>query len=668
VSESVPTEQDLLRKALFVPCESKQELHDWFEVYLGIDFPDTIVSEDSNSSPMDMAWLVYDAFRSRRYNLPHKDQYKEIREIMAYASRDSFKTLGVAALEVVVMLHMSLSVAHMAAIEKQAKKAQQYVKESFNKEHLRDFLTIKNETRIEVTRYANRLTGVQLTQAEFEELSPPEKTEYDRKWNYLTIVVCTMAGANSEHVPFMVVDEVDVVLKQNVPAYEEAKLIPSPWQGVRPITLYTSTRKFSFGLVQKELDEAEETGLLAIHWNIVDVTEKCPPERHLPQEPKIPIWYREPGGQNRGISLSEDDFKLLSDEKKKDFKQTEGFVGCLKNCKFFFACRGQLASKQKEKDSPLSMLKEIDHSQGLFRKVSPGMGNAQLLCKKPSEEGLIFARLDREIHMLTAAEMAEKITGDEYEPNFTKAQLLALMKDRGMTFSSGMDHGHAHNFAVVTGGLDGHRAFIIDVQSAAELELAHKIKLLTDVFGDPKLPVEEKKGMGIEPKIYGDTADPGSNKSIRKAGFKIADWKKGPDSVYHGIEVLRSKIDPAIGDPEIFFLSGDPGVELLYLRMSKYHWTLDEAGRPTNIPDDENDDEVDACRYLIMNEFKPRGAVIAALDDKPKDEKSSPIYTVPTEQNYLSMFIQEALGMAPGQESTPTVSSQGKSGRFIWDI
>jgi hypothetical protein len=172
MSAAVPTEQDLLRKALFVPCESKQELHDWFEVYLGIDFPDTIVSEDSNSSPMDMAWLVYDAFRSRRYNLPDKDQYKEIREIMAYASRDSFKTLGVAALEVVVMLHMSLSVAHMAAIEKQAKKAQQYVKESFNKEHLRDFLTIKNETRIEVTRYANRLTGVQLTQAEYRRAEP----------------------------------------------------------------------------------------------------------------------------------------------------------------------------------------------------------------------------------------------------------------------------------------------------------------------------------------------------------------------------------------------------------------------------------------------------------------------------------------------------------------
>lgn len=664
MSESVPTVEDLLRKALFVPCESKQELHDWFEVYLGLDFPDVIVNDESNSSPMDMAWMVYDAFRCRRFNLPDKAKYVELSEIMAYASRDSFKTLGVAALEVVVMLHMSLSVAHMAAIEKQAKKAQQYVKEFFSKDHLRDFLSVKNETRIEVSRYTNRVSGVEMNQAEYEDLTPPEKAQCDRKWNYLAIVICTMAGANSEHVPFMVVDEVDVVLKQNVLAYEEAKLIPSPWQGVRPITLYTSTRKFSFGLVQKELDEAQETGLKAIHWNIIDVTERCLPERHLPDEPRIPIYFREPGGQQRGIALGESDFQLLSDEKKKEYHKLEGFAGCLKNCKLFFACKGQLATKQTG-NSPL--LKNIDHTVGQFRKISPGMANAQLLCKKPSEEGLIFARLDREIHMITAAEMAEKITGDPYPENFTKAQLIALMKDRGMTFASGMDHGHAHNFAVVTGGIDGHRAFIIDVQAAAELELAHKIKLLSDVFGDPRAPFETKTGMAIEPKLYGDTADPSSNKSIRKAGFKIVDWKKLPDSVYGGIEAVRSKIDPAVGEPEIYFLAGDPGVELLFLRMSKYHWTLDDAGRPTNIPDEENDDEVDACRYLIMNEFKPKGRLTANIDERPKGAPK-PIYALPTQDNYLQHFIQEALGIPAGEEPMATTSASGKSGRFFWDI
>jgi hypothetical protein len=205
MSDAVPTYEDALAKALFVPCESKQDLHDWIHVYLGLDFPDQIVSEDSTSSPMDSIWTVYDTFRTRKFNLPDKQNYADIREIMAYSSRDSFKTLGASVLEVVVLLHLGLSVAHMAAIEKQAKKAQQYVKEMFDKPFLRDYVTVKNETRTEVTRYINRVTGIVITDGQFNKLTAPEQKEYDRHWNYITIIICSMAGANSEHVPFMCV-------------------------------------------------------------------------------------------------------------------------------------------------------------------------------------------------------------------------------------------------------------------------------------------------------------------------------------------------------------------------------------------------------------------------------------------------------------------------------
>lgn len=656
-----------MRQALLVPCATKEDLHDWIYLYLGIDFPDAIVSAESNTSPMGAIWMVYDAFRCRRYNLPDKSRYSDLKEMMAYSSRDSFKTLGASCLEVLVMLHMSLSVAHMAAIDRQAKKAQQYAKEAFDKPYLRDFVTVRNETRIEITRYTHRTSGLDITEHAFEKLSENMKMDYDRKWNYIAIVICTMAGANSEHVPFMVVDEVDVIPSHNIAAYGEAKLIPSPWQGVLPITLYTSTRKFSFGLVQQELDDAhstadkEGTGLQDFHWNIIDVTQACPPTRHLPEEPKVPIYFKTPANKERGQAISEDQWKDLPEERQKLFHKTEGYSGCLKNCKLFFACKGVLATKQTSKSS---LLKEIDHTTNLFRKVSPGMANAQLLCNKPSEEGLIYPFLDRAVHMLTAAQMAEKITGDPYPPTLTKMQLLAVMKDRELEFVSGMDHGHTHNFAVATYAKDQSRAFIFDVQSAPGLELDHKIALLNSVF---------REQLHINPRIYGDTADPSSNKTIRKAGFHVMEWKKLADSVKGGIEVVRSKIYPAIGEPQLFFLAGDPGCELLFRRMSKYHWMIDEAGRSTDIPDehiskDEGDDECDAIRYGLMNEYRPKGKV-QAMKEIPRAGIYVP-QAQPTVQNYLQHFIQAAQGLPQdGSEQAPVAQgAKGKTGRFMWDM
>lgn len=654
----LPSVEDNLRRSVLVPCESKEDLHEWLMVYFGLDFPDHVVAEGSTSSPMDTIWTIYDAFRCRRFNLPDKAKYAELKEVMAYSSRDSFKTLAASALEVVVLLHMCLSVAHMAAIEKQSKKAQQYVKEMLSKEYVRDYVTVRNETRSEILRYKHRVSSVVLNHDEYEDLPITERKNYDRQWNYITIVICTMAGANSEHVPFMVVDEVDVVPKQNVRAYEEAKLIPSQWEGVMPITLYTSTRKFSFGLVQKELDEAHETGLQNWHWNIIDVTNRCPPERHLPDRPQIDIYFAEPQGQLRGRAIPMEEWSVLAPEKQALYHRTKGYAGCLKNCKLFFACKGKLVNQP----GTSNLLKDIDHTTGLFRKVSPGMANAQLLCKKPSEEGLIYPHLDRALHVLTPAQMAEKLTGDEYPPTFSRENLIELMFERGLEFASGMDHGHAHNFAVVTGARDGNRMFIIDVQSHAELEVDFKVALMDNTI------------KRFDSRIYGDTEDPGSNKYIKRRGYRIMDWVKEPGSVVGGIEIVRAQMYPAVGDPKLYFLADDPGVELLFARMSKYHWTLDEAGRPTNIPDEENDDECDAVRYLVMNEFKPKGRVIVDREAPGEQMPAKERYIVPTAERYLDHFIQQHLGTsAPEFEAFEEgvvvgKTARGGKGKFHFDI
>ena len=56
-------------------------------MYLGIDMPDGNVDPTSNSNPMALLWELYD---DMHYN---RGKYTQI---LSYASRDSFKTLGAA--------------------------------------------------------------------------------------------------------------------------------------------------------------------------------------------------------------------------------------------------------------------------------------------------------------------------------------------------------------------------------------------------------------------------------------------------------------------------------------------------------------------------------------------------------------------------------------------
>lgn len=166
-------------------------------------------------------------------------------------------------------------------------------------------------------------------------------------------------------------DELDLA---DPAAFEESKMIPCMTEdGKMPITFLTSTRKYSFGLVQKEIDNAQNSGMHVRHWNIIDVTKTCPPSRHLPKEPKIPIYYSE----QKLRSISEADWKILSEKEREQYDVKIGYKGCLDNCRLFAQCKGRLTSKQTS-DSPL--LKPIEMVQALFQKVSTDHAKAQLLC------------------------------------------------------------------------------------------------------------------------------------------------------------------------------------------------------------------------------------------------------------------------------------------------
>lgn len=582
----------------------------------------------------------------------------------------SHNTLGAAILEVLMVLHARRNVVHLAALKEQSKKAQQYVKSFFRKPYLREFVEGDNVESIRVLRYEHkRRPEENLTQKEWGHLTEAQKAEYEEIDRTIEVVVCTITSCNGKHSAYMCVDEVDIL--PNEAAYEEAKMIPTGQFDVEPITLLTSTRKSSIGLVQREIDDAQKSGLHIRHWNIIDVTRACPPERHLPMEPMIPIYRNDDTLE----AISQKAYEELVDAQKERFVKDEGYAGCIQNCRLFSVCRGRLATQQRSQ-SPL--LKKVSTTQGIFRSLaSVDTIKAQLMCWKPSSEGLVYPRFDPDLHLVTAGQMMQLITGEEMaiadgqwqaeRRNVTRADLIAMFRERGCRFVSGMDFGYTHNFAVVTAAIDGHRAFIFDVIEVAQLELPQRIAMC------------KEKLLPWNPDIFPDMAYPADIKTFKRNGFKMIPWKKNQGSVKAGIEVVRMKLRPPMGDPEMFFLRGDPGVESLCQKLTRYHWKKDAAGRWTDIPNDVDDDSCDALRYGTMNTFMPRGRIISSNRDEPTPPATGvmqigQVRSLDDQQKMWSQQIMQHVmggdGLPPQQTAAEEAPTGGvrRKGRLFWAI
>lgn len=735
-----PIQEQILRSALFVPCDTKEDLHRWIKIYLGMDLPNTVVCDNerhhpaSNSCPMDLVWEIYSKAR--------QGEDPNFQEILAYAARESGKTLSASIIEILCIIHLERDVVHLAAIEPQAKYCLDYVKKFLSRPILKEFITSVNRRNLTFSKFVGPDNQI-ISPLQFQALSDSDKGQFTEIKNEFKITVATVEACNGLHSPFMCVtgdakvtlqnygpvtiEEVvsDLIGKENVvgefikeissldykilsydiqnkvfsykkiskvfrrkaetitiefslfskrfanqknvrkiectedhkilvkgsggpewvqakdlkegmvifsiftdgsvtnisrvkqenwvydftiedfhnfvcedivihncmdeldlvdpAAFMEAKSIPTSTVDRKyPITFMTSTRKYSYGLVQKEMDRAvtEDTRLNIRHWNIIDVTERCPPSRHLPEEPKIPIFVNE----NYLKAISKEEMEALPEKDKAEYEQYEGFRGCLSNCKMFSACKGRLATKQM---STSPMLKRVDHTQSNLRKVSLEHAKAQYLCWKPSTAGLVFPHFAREKHGVSAQEMAKIATGEDFGKDFDKKQLIELFKSLDADFFTGIDWGFTHNFVAVTGAMLGHILYIVDVIVGGELLLPERIDIC------------QKRIASLKPTIFPDSAYPSDIGSFRKAGFRMIDFNK---SVLEGINAVSERLY-SIKDqaPTIWFLKDDMGVEFLMKELSLYHWKLDKAGNLLDEPDKIDDDSVDALKYLCQN-------------------------------------------------------------------
>jgi hypothetical protein len=611
-----------LAKTFLIKFQTKQQMKDWIFNFLNLDFPDTYVDPESNSSPLDWMFEVYKMYEENRGN--------ESPNVIVISSRESYKTLSEAVFAVITMCHFGAMIAHMAAIVPQATAAQKYMESFLQKvlpymEHHGLSIVSKNSKEVEV-----KMPNGQLA--------------------LMKIIVCTLTGANSAHTNLFTVDEIDTIRSQEgIRAYKEAQMIPGVFNGQHPISIKTSTLKFPGGLFMKEWDKAKKEGYKVFKWNLIDITEYCPPQRCRPDLPKETVYI----GKSLPLkTISKSQFKDLATKEQEKFDIITAKGGCAK-CPLLPVCKGRL-SERKPNDYG-GLWKPIDFTISQFKKTDPDLAESQLMCWKPSSQGMVYPRFldshEGDGNTYTLQQAWERFTGLPGHKDLTIRDLSELMISKGIKFYCGVDWGHVHAFAIVVSAmLPSGEWWIVDTYSVSGLEFDQMVDLSKQVR-DMYRPV----------KWFCDTAEPMFIKTFRKNRMPAPDFKK---DVRGGIESVRGQILNASDQRKLKVVKHDRN-DMIIRMFAEHTFKLDTNGNLTDEPDDsEVADVADALRYLGQNLFSPKGKIHSP--NAPITANGIPLTDKVQPKQYEDWLTQKIRELA--QSDPATSSGKSESGGVFWDF
>lgn len=612
--------EELKKKLVLKPLNNVQELRAWMYLFFNIDFPSGVVYPTSTHGPADAMWRIYELMKT--------GQSQDIPQVTMLSSRDSFKTLSAAALEVLCFTHFKISIAHAAAIVDQSDKAVQYANGFFRE--LRPYLEYHGWKRASDNK--KKIEWITDTGESI----------------YLRILVMSIRGMNSEHLPMLFIDEVDIV--QDVRALKEAKMVPSLYKQYFPLTVYLSTRKFAGGLMEKTLKETLASGGEVLRWNILDVTERITRAEARADEPKVVRYLSRMLPME---NLSPDDWGKLAEEKRNNYERFEAYAGIALH-PMLPVMRNYLVDRPD--DDVGGLYKRVAAVRNNFKQVPADMGEAQLLCNKPSSSGLVYPRFDNPKNILSVKQAIQKLLGDDVNiDNFE--YLKEHLKSLGVTIIGGGDWGYTDfTVLVVIALMPGGEAWLLDTFIQQHLELDDIVK-----YGS-----ELQNTWGVD-RWFVDQNYPAYLKTLkRKAGMKCPAFDK---VVEDGITGLQGKIVDSM-NVRRFFVLDTPNNKIVIDSFGEYKWQLDGKGeiiegKPYH--DKEGvADVMDAIRYPAQNMFIKGKKVIHTSTGDPKDLK--PVQTieknkevvVQVNNNIMKSKIQELT-----QGATPGANVRRK-GRIYW--
>lgn len=616
---NIPLEQKKeLSELLFAPLSSAQEVKDWVRFFLGLELPLEITDPDSTSSPLDSIWQVYNTFKGNSGDV--NPGY------ILLSCREGMKTVSVAILETLLMLHFQIEIAHAAAIESQSSVGLGYISEFISKiKPLMDFAGWEPDT-------ANKRT------IKFK--TPQGKV------TYIKVLICTVKGMNSLHVNALFLDELDLA---DPKALKQARNIVGYSKGIFGVTVYLSTRKYAFGNMNDAIDTAEEKNYKIIKWNILDVTEACPPSRHLPEQPKQDMYVstRLPLEQK-----SKEEFDLIPDAEKHKWELVkDAYAGCV-GCPLLSVCKKRLSEKPQTATG--GFYKPIISVIQKFKDNDADTAESELMCWRPGSTGLIYPRFNSQVgkgNVITMKEAYETLTGNEtHLKQVSEATLLHELQKAGIPFYAGVDWGYTHDFVIVIMAMiPNGEVWLIETYASPGLEFADQLEIA--------------KGFRDKYKVvawFCDQAMPSHVKSFTKNGMKSPKFTK---DVLGGIEATRSKITDATGRRLFKILYREENKKTI-TALTKHRFLLDGQGNPTMNPDDDRGiaDICDTIRYIGQNKWPVKGHQKPTSTFMDGDGRVS----MPQNPSNTDMMRNEIQNRLVGGEDFQ--GSTGKKGGFHWNF
>jgi hypothetical protein len=568
-------EKQKFAELMFSKLSSAEEIRDWVKFFLGLEIPLYITDPDSNSSPLDAIWQIYETFKN---NSGDKNP-----GYVLMSCREGMKTVSVAILEVLLLLHFELEIAHAAATETQSAQGLQYIE---------DFL-LKVEPLMAVSGWNNQTKNKRTVRFKTSNGKSP----------FIKIVICTAKGMNSLHANVIFFDELDLA---DPVALKEGVNIVGFSRGIYGVKVYLSTRKYAFGNMAKMLEQAPEKNYRVLQWNILDVTERCPSERHLPDQPREDRYVA------KALPLKQMDkteYESMPESEKAKLEMVQNaYAGCSK-CKLLPVCKTRLANKPLGASG--GFYKPIVSVSQQFIDNDPDTAEAQLMCWRPGSAGLVYPRFSTKIdtgNVISLKKAYSTLLGYDYSGSVSELGLLYELKKAGVSIQCGVDWGFTHDAVIIVmAKLDNGEIWVLDCFSSPGLEFS-------DVL-DVAMKFRDK--YNVE-KWWCDQAYPANIKSFNKNGMRSPKFTK---DVPGGIEAIRNKIVNASGYRFLKVLATESNKKVISA-MTKHKFILDGQGNVTNTPDDEPgiSDICDAIRYFGQNVCPVRGTWKPSnvwLDNKP---------------------------------------------------